>query len=134
MAEYHIEPDYVIPDAWVVCGTQPHQRQHAVKLTVDKLGVEWAEFSCGAGGASRLKRSKDNPVSRPLSEMHVVNRRDLIPDRPVCKQGWCQARYRDFIEHSDEYRVRRAEEDARIAEQMPAARQRLLEIERELAQ
>jgi hypothetical protein len=133
VAEYKIEPDYIIPDAWVVCGPQPHQRQHAVKLTVDGAGVEWAEFSCGASGASSRKRQA-NPVSRAVSEMTIVDRRDLIAGRPVCKQGWCQARYRDFIEHSDEYRVRRAEEDARIAEQMPAARRRLLEIEKELAQ
>lgn len=131
MAEYRIVPEYIIVDAWVICGPQPHQRQHAVKITTDNTGVEWVEFSCGASGASKSKKPR-SPVSRRLSELQIVSRNALISDRDVCRQGWCQSRYKDFIEHSDDYRRRRSEEAVRIAEQMPIARRKLLDLERRL--
>lgn len=132
MSDYRIEPEYIIVDGWVVCGPQPNQRQHAVRITMDDKGVEWVEFSCGASGASTRKKTR-SPVSRRLSELHIVSRDDLIRDRPVCQQGWCQSRHKDFVQHSDEYKRRRAEEAVRIAEQMPVARRKLLDLERRLA-
>lgn len=125
----------IIADAWVVAGTQETQRQHAVTVTVDEYGNEWATFHCGAGGASKHgpKRPKGAPFQRRLDTLHVVYRDEQVPDRPVCGQGWCHARHRDWIEHSEVHRAKREAQAAEIARQMPLTREALVKLERRLA-